>query len=93
MARLRAATHVWTPWPGFGEYAAAAEALGLSVHRYSGIDGLAEGVSACRAAGERAPMLVWVCDPCNPSGGLLDGADWAHLQALSWADNLTSEVI
>ena len=92
MARLRGATRVWTPWPGFGEYAAAAEALGLSVHRYSGIDGLAEGVSACRAAGERAPMLVWVCDPCNPTGRCLAESAWHQLADLCVTHGLTLAV-
>lgn len=83
LARLRGATRVWTPWPGFGEYAAAAEALGLTVHRHSGVDSLAEGVSACRASGERAPMLVWVCDPCNPTGRCLSELAWQQLADLS----------
>lgn len=92
MASLRGARRVWTPWPGFGEYAAAAEALGLTVHRHSGIDGLAEGVRACRAAGDHAPMLVWVCDPCNPTGRGLSESAWRQLADLCAAHDLTLAV-
>ena len=92
MASLRGARRVWTPWPGFGEYAAAAEALGLTVQRHSGIDGLAEGVRACRAAGDHAPMLVWVCDPCNPTGRGLSESAWRQLADLCAAHDLTLAV-
>src|SRR3989344_1961113 len=71
LAHLQGVRHVWTPWPGFGEYAAAAEALGLTVSRYSSVEELARRVSARRAAGERATMLLWVCDPCHPTDRLL----------------------
>lgn len=92
LARLRGATRVWTPWPGFGEYAAAAEALGLTVQRYRGIEGLAEGVTACRASGERAPMLVWVCDPCNPTGRCLAEPAWQQLADLCATHDLSVAV-
>lgn len=92
MASLRGARRVWTPWPGFGEYAAAAEALGLIVQRYRGIDGLAEGVRACRAAGDHAPMLVWVCEPCNPTGRCLSESAWRQLTDLCTTTDLTLAV-
>lgn len=91
-ACLRGATRVWTPWPGFGEYAAAAEALGLAVQRYSDIAELAEAVSACRASGEHAPMLVWVCDPCNPTGRCFSEEAWQRLADLCATHELTLAV-
>src|SRR3989344_1427234 len=81
LAHLQGVRHVWTPWPGFGEYAAAAEALGLTVSRYSSVEELARRVSARRAAGERATMLLWVCDPCNPTGRCLNEPSWQRLAA------------
>src|SRR3989344_1885608 len=82
LAHLQGVRHVWTPWPGFGEYAAAAEALGLTVSRYSSVEELARRVSARRAAGERATMLLWVCDPCNPTGRCLNEPSWQRLAEL-----------
>jgi len=82
MAHLQGVQHVWTPWPGFGEYAAAAEALGLTVSRYSSVEELARRVSARRASGERATMLLWVCDPCNPTGRCLSEPSWQRLAEL-----------
>lgn len=88
LAHLRGVTQVWTPWPGFGEYAAAADALGLTVHRYGSVAELAQGVDACRTADVRGPMLVWVCDPCNPTGRCLSEQGWRQLAELCPAMNL-----
>ena len=68
-ARLHGVGEAWVPWPAFGEYAAAAEALGLRVHAYA----LSEGARPRRAA------LVWACDPGSPDGRGLDASDWARL--------------
>ncbi len=64
---------VWVPQPGFGDYAAAALALGLQVHRYASMPAL------CAALQE--PALVWVCEPCNPTGDSLSRPDWLALDA------------
>lgn len=80
-ARLQGVDRVWTPWPGFGEYAAAAQAVGIEVQRYDGIDALAQGV-AHGPAGDRPRQLVWVCDPCNPTGRCLSPQEWARLAEL-----------
>ncbi len=58
---------VWVPQPGFGDYAAAALALGMAVRPYVGIEYI-------RPA---APALVWICEPCNPTGASL--AAWPVL--------------
>jgi len=68
-ARLHGVGEAWVPWPAFGEYAAAAEALGLRVHAYAPT----EGPRPRRAA------LVWACDPGSPDGRGLDESDWARL--------------
>lgn len=88
MAHLKGVTQVWTPWPGFGEYAAAAAALGLTVRRYRSVEDLTQCVNACRAARQSAPMLLWVCDPCNPTGRCLSEQGWQQLAELCAATNL-----
>ena len=57
-ALLAGRREVWVPQPGFVDYAAAAQALGLAVKPYAD------------AADIRptAPALVWFCEPCNPTG-------------------------
>ncbi len=68
-AALQGLRHVWVPQPGFGEYAAAAEALGLRVHAYEDLPALARGLCAQEdGLPMMSPALVWVCDPCNPTG-------------------------
>lgn len=59
LAAMRAGhREVWVPQPGFGDYALAAQALGLRVKPY------AEPADIRPTA----PALVWVCEPCNPTG-------------------------
>jgi len=58
---------VWVPQPGFGDYAAAAQALGLAVQPY------AEPAEIRPTA----PALVWLCEPCNPTGA--SAAAWPEL--------------
>lgn len=62
-ALLQGCREVWVPTPGFGDYALAAQALGLAVRPYADSDALIYGL--------REPALVWICEPCNPSGASL----------------------
>ena len=55
-AHLQGLREAWVPQPGFGDYALAAEALGMQVMPYAD------------AAEPREPALVWICEPCNPTG-------------------------
>jgi histidinol-phosphate aminotransferase len=57
-ALLSGRREVWVPQPGFGDYAVAAQALGLAVKPYA-------DAADIRPA---APALVWLCEPCNPTG-------------------------
>ncbi|HEY4082914.1 MAG TPA: pyridoxal phosphate-dependent aminotransferase [Burkholderiaceae bacterium] len=78
-ARLQGLSQVWVPRPGFGDYAAAALALGLKVCGYE---------TAQQLRLER-PSLVWACDPCNPTGAAFDETDWLAIsQACEHADSL-----
>ncbi|HEY8880937.1 MAG TPA: aminotransferase class I/II-fold pyridoxal phosphate-dependent enzyme [Roseateles sp.] len=57
-AMLAGRREVWAPQPGFGDYALAAQALGLPVKPYA----------APADIRPTAAALVWVCEPCNPTG-------------------------
>lgn len=76
-ASLRGVTQVWVPQPGYGDYRAAAQALGLEMQGYASGDALLEGL---RAASE--PALVWLCEPCNPTGQSLPPSFWSTLAQL-----------
>ncbi|MFG6430574.1 aminotransferase class I/II-fold pyridoxal phosphate-dependent enzyme [Roseateles sp. LYH14W] len=73
-ALLTGRREVWVPQPGFGDYALAAQALGLAVKPYA------------RPADIRpaAPALVWICEPCNPTGESV--ATWPGVDALLIVD-------
>ena len=66
-ALLAGHREVWVPQPGFGDYAAAAQALGLAVKPYA-------APADIRPA---APALIWICEPCNPTGA--SAAGWPAL--------------
>lgn len=72
-ALLQGLREVWVPAPGFGDYAAAASALGLRVRPY------ADSAQLLRERGAEA--LVWICEPCNPSGTSLSGAEIEAISA------------
>lgn len=65
---------VWVPRPGYGDYAAAANALGLRVCEFAEADELLDGLRA-----EEALALLWLCEPCNPTGRSLLAAYWSAL--------------
>lgn len=67
-AMLSGVTRVCVPQPGFGDYAAAAHALGLQVTGYDDAFELADSLTL--------PSLVWVCDPNNPTGASFGPAEW-----------------
>ncbi|MCE4557030.1 aminotransferase class I/II-fold pyridoxal phosphate-dependent enzyme [Roseateles cellulosilyticus] len=73
-AMLAGRREVWVPQPGFGDYALAARALGLTVKPYA-------TPADIRPA---APALVWICEPANPTGE--SHADWPALDALVVVD-------
>ncbi|MBW8845671.1 MAG: aminotransferase class I/II-fold pyridoxal phosphate-dependent enzyme [Burkholderiales bacterium] len=66
-ALLTGHREVWVPQPGFGDYAAAAQALGLAVQPYADPADIRPTASA----------LVWLCEPCNPTGA--STTDWPDL--------------
>ena len=70
-AMLAGVVRVCVPRPGFGDYAAAAGALGLEVIEYEDPFQLADSLTR--------PSLVWVCDPNNPTGASLGPDEWSAI--------------
>lgn len=66
-ALLAGRREVWVPQPGFGDYALAAQALGLAVKPYAQPADIVP----------TGPALVWICEPCNPTGASV--AAWPDL--------------
>ena len=83
-AQLQGIRSVWLPQPGYGDYRAAARALGLSVHDYADGDALLQGLND-----EPGPALVWLCEPCNPTGQSLPAAFWLALAETASQRQLT----
>jgi histidinol-phosphate aminotransferase len=73
-AFVRGVRTVWLPRPGYGDYAAAAGALGLTVRGYASGESLLQGLRQATA-----PELVWLCEPCNPTGESAPAAFWPAL--------------
>lgn len=70
-------TPVVIPQPTYGLYAQLAAAGGGVVHRVRA-DGLALDLEAiAAAAGRHGARILWLCDPNNPTGLLIDRAEWA----------------
>lgn len=72
-ALLQGLREVWVPSPGFGDYAAAAQALGLAVRPYADVETLLQGLGR--------DAMVWLCEPCNPTGASLGSAEIAAIAA------------
>lgn len=73
-AMLAGRREVWVPQPGFGDYALAAQALGLAVRPYT----------APADIRPTTPALVWICEPCNPTGTSVPA--WPGLDAVVVVD-------
>lgn len=72
-ALLQGLREVWVPSPGFGDYAAAAQALGLRVRSYADVTQLLQEIGS--------EAMVWICEPCNPTGESLASAQIAAVAA------------
>ena len=81
-ARLAGCRHVWVPQPGYAEYRVAAETLGLSVRGYDSVASLTQALRDALTGTSPEPALVWLCEPCNPSGDDVPQRDWDALSAL-----------
>jgi histidinol-phosphate aminotransferase len=72
------------PSPTYGLYAQACRVGGAVVYRVQCDPALAIDLeSVADAARRHSAKLAWICDPNNPTGLRLDGADWTRfLEAL-----------
>src|SRR5262249_26079422 len=69
---------VAVPAPTYGLYAQVSTAAGAQVVRVPG--GLATDLEAlAEAAGAARARIVWLSDPNNPTGALLDRGAWARV--------------
>ena len=65
-ARLQGIGEIWVPMHAYADYAAAAAALRLRVRPFVPDDAALPSTLA-DACGQ-APVLMWLCEPCNPTG-------------------------
>lgn len=77
-AHLRGVRQILVPQPGYGDYPSAALALGMQVHGYASGENL-----LARVAAMAEPALVWLCEPCNPTGQSLPASFWSALDELA----------
>lgn len=68
---------VWVPQPAYADYEQAARALGLRVRA---LDDSSAWLARQAASADRSPQLLWLCEPCNPTGASLSQAFWAGLR-------------
>ena len=80
LAHLQGLGEAWVPAPGYGDYAAAAYALGLKVHGWPAPATLLEALDRAHH-----PALVWLNEPCNPTGVSLPHSFWQSLAEIAWA--------
>jgi histidinol-phosphate aminotransferase len=84
-ASLQGAREAWVPTPAYGDYAAAASALRLRVrHVDLNDDGAMGDVEAALSEScLQGPVLLWLCEPCNPTGATLSAPWWSMLMAMA----------
>lgn len=80
-AYLQGVRQVWVPQPGYADYQAAALALGMAVHPYASPTELDHALSGQTGVGQG--VLLWLCEPCNPTGASLPASFWRE-RAVSW---------
>jgi histidinol-phosphate aminotransferase len=82
-ALLSPGERVVVPDPTYGLYAQASGAAGAVVQRVTSPELRLDLERMADAARRTRARMVWVCDPNNPTGSLIDGAEWgAFLRAL-----------
>jgi histidinol-phosphate aminotransferase len=82
-AFLTPGERVVVPDPTYGLYAQASRAAGAVVQRVSSPELRLDLEPIADAARRTRARMVWICDPNNPTGSLLDAAEWGDfLRAL-----------
>jgi histidinol-phosphate aminotransferase len=75
-AFLREGDRVVIPQPTYGLYAQVCASAGAEVHRVPLRDFRLDLGAIAAAAHAVEPRLVWICDPNNPTGSLLEPGEW-----------------
>jgi histidinol-phosphate aminotransferase len=70
---------VVTPSPTYGLYAQVSSAAGARVERVPGRDHRHDLEAVAEAARRTQARLVWLCDPNNPTGSLVERREWEAL--------------
>jgi histidinol-phosphate aminotransferase len=74
---------VVVPVPTYGLYAQVSAAAGARVERVPGRDHRHDLAALAASARQNDARLVWLCDPNNPTGSLVECAEWEEfLEAL-----------
>lgn len=82
-AFLEPGDRVVIPQPTYGLYAQVSSAAGAAVERVPSRGHRHDLEALAEAARRTQARLVWLCDPNNPTGSLVEGAEWqAFLDAL-----------
>jgi histidinol-phosphate aminotransferase len=82
-AFLTPGERVVVPDPTYGLYAQASRAAGAVVQRVSSPELRLDLEPIADAARRTRARMVWICDPNNPTGSLLEAAEWGDfLRAL-----------
>lgn len=78
---VREGDTVVVPQPTYGLYAQVSAAAGASVVRVPNRDFRLDLRSLAEAAGRERVRLVWICDPNNPTGSLVEREEWEDFLA------------
>jgi histidinol-phosphate aminotransferase len=88
-ASLQGVREVWVPLHAYADHAAAALALGLPVRHFDPDESSAG--TLLEAACANQAVLLWLCEPCNPTGMSLPTALSSALMA--WAARPRSRLV
>lgn len=76
---IRAGEDVVVPAPTYYLYEKACVARGAAVHRVPMRDLRIDVGAMVETAQRTEARILWLCDPNNPTGGMLDQAEWTSL--------------
>jgi histidinol-phosphate aminotransferase len=80
-AFIREGDAVVIPQPTYGLYAQVSAGAGARVVRVPNVDFRLDLPALAEAARRENARLVWVCDPNNPTGSLIEASEWEEFVA------------
>jgi histidinol-phosphate aminotransferase len=87
-AFIREGDAVVIPQPTYGLYAQVSAGAGARVVRVPNRDFRLDLTALANAALHERARLVWVCDPNNPTGALVEAGEWAEFVAALGPDTV-----